>query len=124
MLPRRISTGFAPTPIGALNSKIDIEKVLKRDGSGNAVWDVFAANVWARIQTLTSTYKEKSQQSVSEATHKIVIRYMDGVTSAMRIKSEGRIYEIEGSPSDPDGSRRELWINCYMRNDGVSGVQA
>ncbi len=124
MQPRRLSTNTSPTPIGAMNSKIDILKLTGvKDAVGNPTWDKFADNVWARIQTLTSTYKEKPQQNVPEATHRIVIRYIDGVTSAMRIQSGGKLYLIEGDPSDPDGQRRELWINCYMRNSGASGIQ-
>jgi SPP1 family predicted phage head-tail adaptor len=124
VLPRRLSTNLAPTPIGARNSQIDILKIARQDGAGNPVWDVFAAGIWAKIQTLTSTYKEKQQQEVSEATHRIILPYMTGVTSAMVVRSDGKVYQIEGDPSDPDGGRRELWINCYMRNSGASGVQA
>jgi SPP1 family predicted phage head-tail adaptor len=125
MLPRRISTGTNYTPIGGMTSKIDLLKPTnRRDINADQVApDVFASNIWAKIQTLTSLYKEKTDLTTSEATHKIVIHYMDGVTSGMLVRNGGRIFNIEGTPNDPDGRRVELWINCYERNDGVTGVQ-
>ena len=123
MLPKRLSSNTAPTPIGARNQQIDIQRIVNRDGAGNSVWDTFKSGIWARQQSLTATYKEKAQQNVPEATMRFTLPYLDGITSDMRIVSNGKIYSIEGDPQDPDGARRDLVINCYIRNSGASGVQ-
>lgn len=126
MSTRRISTGNAYTPIGAYNSKIDLLKpVNRRDGNGDlAAPDVFAQNVWAKITPITPKYTEKPETITTEATFKIIIRYLPGVTSAMIVRSEGKIFNLQGPPLDPDGRKVEMWLMCYMRNDGVTGVQA
>ena len=128
MLPRRLSTGQSYTPIGAKTSKINLLRPTgRRDALGDPLPpDVFASGIWARIQTLTSKYTEKKEQVVSESTHKITIGFMDGVTSGMLVQDvvSGAIYEIEGSPNDPDGRRVELWLMCYLRNDGRNPIQA
>jgi SPP1 family predicted phage head-tail adaptor len=109
-----------------MNSKIDLLKpVNRRDGNGDlAAPDVFAQNVWAKIQPITPKYMEKPETITTEATFKIIIRYLPGVTSAMIVRSEGKIYNLQGPPLDPDGRKVEMWLMCYMRNDGVTGVQA
>jgi len=126
MLPRRISTNAAYTPIGAMTSKIDIlKRSTGRDANGEfKTPDVFAENLWAKIQFLTSKYTEKPQQVVSEATHKITMHFLAGVTSGMTVREGTAIYNIEGVPVDPDGRQVELWLYVYQRNDGAAGVHA
>lgn len=125
--PRRLSTGTAYTPIGAKTSKINIlSRSHKRDSAGEFMApDVFAPNVWAKIQFIAPKYTEKPQQTVTEATHKIVISYIARVTSEMTVQDAvtGAIYNITAA-NDPDGRRVELWLMCYQRNDGKPGVQA
>lgn len=77
----------------------------------------FAQGLWARIQYLTSKYIEKTQQVVTEATHKVIIRYMDGITDQMQVRSGVQIFNIE-SVIDPDERKVELWLFCYEREGG------
>jgi SPP1 family predicted phage head-tail adaptor len=122
------------TPVGAMTSQVNILQVQKRrDASGEFLqpMDVFAGPMWAYIQFKADTIKEKSEQVVTESTHKIVIRYFPGITSAMVVQDisndptgkVGKLYNLATSPIDPDGKMMELWLMCYERDDGSRGVQ-
>lgn len=118
MLPRRLSTNLSYTPTGALQHRVTLSKPsAQRTASGEFVqqYESFAT-CWASIQMLAAKYTEKTQQVVTEATHKITIRYIPGVTSAMTVQlSDGRVWNIE-AVSDPDERHVELQLFCYERN--------
>jgi SPP1 family predicted phage head-tail adaptor len=119
MLPRRISTNATYTPTGAFTSKVNIlKRSTARDSQGEFLApDVFASKVWAKIQFIANKYTEKQQQNVTEATHKVIIRYLDHVTSDMLVQNGSKIFNIE-AVIDPDDRKVELWMFCYERNDG------
>lgn len=121
MLPRRLSTGTAYAPTGSLNQQITLlERSTQRDALGNFIDPGTFATCWARIEPLASKYTQDQQQIVTEATHRITIRYIPNVTTALTIQlSSGAIWNIE-SVLDPDGRQFELWLMAYERNDGQS----
>jgi SPP1 family predicted phage head-tail adaptor len=107
------------TPIGAFTTYISLmQKNSLRDTSGEFLADVVFAQCWAAIRALATKYTEKTQQVVTEATHKVIIPYISGVTSALKVKlPDGRIWNIEAA-ADPDERQVELNLYCYERNDG------
>jgi SPP1 family predicted phage head-tail adaptor len=107
------------TPIGAFCNRIQLmQKNSLRDANREFLADVVFAEVWAAIRAITQKYTEKQQQAVTEATHKVTIPYLPGVTSALKVKlADGRIWNIE-AVSDPDERQVELNLYCYERNDG------
>lgn len=108
------------TPVGAFTTLIQLmDKNSLRDSNGEFLADVLFAECWASIRAISQKYTEKQQQVVTEATHKVIIHYIPGVTSEMKVKlPDGRIWNIE-DVADPDERQVELNLYCYERNDGV-----
>jgi SPP1 family predicted phage head-tail adaptor len=117
MLPRRLSTNLSYTPTGAMQHRVVLSKASsQRTATGEFVqrYEPFAT-CWASIQMLAGKYTEKTQQVITESTHKIIIRYIPGVTTAMTVQlSDGRVWNIE-AVADPDERHVELQLFCYER---------
>jgi SPP1 family predicted phage head-tail adaptor len=107
------------TPIGAFSVLINLmQRNSLRDTNGEFLPDVVFAQCWAAIRAITQKYTEKQQQVITEATHKVIIHYLAGVTSALKVQlPDGRIWNIEAA-ADPDERQVELNLYCYERNDG------
>lgn len=69
------------------------------------------ASVWADIQPRTAAERWGSLAMQAEATHVVRIRYRQGVTSAQRVRFNGRVLHILGV-IDPGERRRELVLEC------------
>jgi len=67
--------------------------------------------VWAQIQPLKGREYWQSQQVNAEVTHRITIRYLEGINSKMRVKFGDRYFEIE-PPINPDEKNVELVMLC------------
>lgn len=105
---------------GKLNRRICIQSpstTTDAFGSPLSTWtDV--VTTWASIAAPTS--KEVYALGAgftAQVTHKIVIRYRECITSAMRINYRGRIFQIQ-AVSDPKEDRVELALMCLERNEG------
>ena len=72
-------------------------------------WSNFA-EVYGSVAT-TGRPLMLAQARHAEATHAISIRYLEGVTQAMRISWQGRTLKIL-SAVDPDRRKRELVIDA------------
>jgi SPP1 family predicted phage head-tail adaptor len=59
------------------------------------------------MEMLSGSERVRADRSEQSLTHKITLRYRDGVTGAMRLTSGLRRFAIRAA-SDPDGSRRDL----------------
>jgi SPP1 family predicted phage head-tail adaptor len=82
--------------IGPLRNRITIEeKTVTRDAYGGevVVWAKFA-EVWASVQSITGREFFGSQQVNATVTTKFGIRWLEGVTTAMRISYDGELYNI------------------------------
>lgn len=105
---------------GKLRTKITLQVAsTRRDGTGEELPSSTFAVCWADIQPLTNKYTERSQHTLVESTHVIVIRYIDGVTSAMTVQEGSLTYNIEAA-IDPDRKKRKLNLMSYLRNDGFT----
>lgn len=56
-------------------------------------WGTFAT-VWADVDSLSARETERFAETVGFMTHRVRIRYLDGLTSSMRIKYRDRTLEI------------------------------
>lgn len=76
-------------------------------------WIVFAER-WAAVEPLQGREFFESQQTQAQVTTRFRLRYLPGVTPAMRISYEGREYDIQ-SVIDPEERHRELVIMALER---------
>jgi SPP1 family predicted phage head-tail adaptor len=77
-------------------------------------WSTFAT-VWADVESLSSRETERFAETVGFMTHRVKIRYLDGLTNAMRIQYRSRTLEI-GQVLERD----RLWhqeIICTEKRD-------
>lgn len=86
--------------VGKMRHRITFQRFDgERDGYGDpleaddAHWtDV--ATTWAAIDPISGREFYAAEQSQSEVTHKVRLRYRPGLTTAMRISWEGRLLKI------------------------------
>jgi SPP1 family predicted phage head-tail adaptor len=95
--------------IGKLRHQITIQQVAQvADGIGGYTesWSSFAANIWAKVEPVSTRQKFESRQLQHEVTHKILIRGGLALTSAMRIVFGARVFHIQ---SYRDFEERGIW---------------
>jgi len=83
-------------------------------GEPTLAWTTFAT-VWASVDSLSARETERFAETVGFMTHRVKIRYLDGLTSAMRIQYRSRTLEI-GQVLERD----RLWhqeIICTEKRD-------
>ena len=56
------------------------------------------ADVWASVQPMTGRETFTEQRVSTEQTHRINMRYIEGIESTMRIIWGSRVFEIIGNP--------------------------
>lgn len=100
--------------IGRLRHWINIEHLVSEDDGGGGLvsgWVPFA-EIWAGVEPLRGQQRFEAQKLNPKLTHRIVIRYLAGITAAMRIKFGGRIFSIEAPPLNPDERNQTLELLC------------
>jgi len=104
---------------GGLRNLIEIEhNTPTRDVYGGLVdsWSVHK-RVWAEVKPVTGSELLKSDQLTSKAVYNIWIRYLATVTTQMRIKFNGRYFNIKNVPLvDERGEKMKLL--CEELPDG------
>jgi SPP1 family predicted phage head-tail adaptor len=81
---------------GELTERITIEKSTNTQnevGENTLTWSTFAT-VWAKVQSLSGREAERYAEIVGFSGHKITMRPLTGLTSAMRIIYRSRTLEI------------------------------
>lgn len=81
---------------GTMWTRITIEQATSsKNAVGEAVlsWSTFAT-VWASVDSLSARETERFAETVGFMTHRVRIRYLNGLTSSMRIQYRGRVLEI------------------------------
>jgi SPP1 family predicted phage head-tail adaptor len=104
-----ISMKTKSIPIGARSRRFVLELPLERpDGFGGVIRSYAPGpQVWGAIEMLSGTERVRADRPEQSLTHRITLRYREGVTGAMRLTSGLRRFAIR-TASDPDGSRRDL----------------
>lgn len=101
------------------NIKIQNPELAPDAISGNdVIWRDFLPEVRAAIMPYRGREYFQSQQVQSEATTRILIRYVSGINTTMRIVYGERVFNIV-SVIDPEEAHRELQLMCKEGvNDG------
>ena len=96
-------------PIGALSRRFVLELPLERpDGFGGVIRSYAPGpQVWGAIEMLAGTERMRADRPEQSLTHRITLRYREGVTGAMRLTSGLRRFAVRAA-SDLDGSKRDL----------------
>lgn len=104
---------------GQLRHYVEIQKYVETTddyGEPLKVWEKFA-NAYAEIKPLLGRENFAEKQVNSEQTHKIKIRYIEGVTATMRVVHGTNIYDIIGYPVNYEERNIFLIFNAAERYD-------
>jgi SPP1 family predicted phage head-tail adaptor len=105
---------------GELRHRITIQKPVEVKDEYKTIIDVGwqdFATVWAAVEPVRGSEYIQLQNSKSELTVRVRIRYLAGVNDSMRILYGGRILYINSPPIDVDGRHREMELMC-VEDDG------
>ena len=96
-------------PIGARGRRFVLEVPLESPDGFGGVIRTYAAGpqVWGLIELLRGDERVRAGRPEEAVTHRVTLRYRDGVTAAMRLVRGLRRFAIR-SAADPDGTRRDL----------------
>jgi SPP1 family predicted phage head-tail adaptor len=95
---------------GRLRERVAIEQAT---GSRNAIgevtqtWSTFAER-WASVEGLSGREVLQSGQQQTEVTHRVRLRYVDGLTQQMRLSWRGRTLEITSLLEHANRTEHEL----------------
>ena len=73
---------------------------------------VTEAIVWAAVEPLSAREFVAAQAVQSNVSVRITVRYRPGITSAMRLLHDGKVYGITGVLADKDSGREYLTLPC------------
>jgi SPP1 family predicted phage head-tail adaptor len=89
---------------GTLRHRVDIEQQVHaqnpQTGEMVTTWSVFAASIPASIEPLSAREFIQAAATQSSVTARVVIRYLPGVTAAMRVRHGTQLYNIHGVLAD------------------------
>lgn len=98
---------------GRLRDEVTIETPTRSQNTGTGAvtntWSVYTTTR-AEVLSLAGSEGFEGDAAVARATYQVTIRYLAGVTAAMRILWEGQTLYILSVV--PDGRRREMVIQC------------
>jgi SPP1 family predicted phage head-tail adaptor len=103
---------------GKLNKRILLQRCVETEdgfGGGATSW-VDVAYAWASIEPLEGREYYQAQQINSAITHKVRIRYRDGITPDMRFVYNGRTFHIDSVVNERE-ERRFLVIRCQEKSE-------
>lgn len=109
---------------GPLRQRIALEQQVQtqdQDTGDIAVSWALVAEVWANVQPLSAREFIAAQAVQSQVSTKIIIRWRDGITAAMRARdlSTGALYNIAGVLPDNVSGREWITLVCSAGvNDG------
>ncbi len=95
-MPTARKSGEIAMHIGDLDQRITIQELTTSRGSSGeeiSTWTDWQT-VWAKVETSSGSEKFYSPQLVSEATHKIKMRYLIAVKPTMRVYWRNREMDI------------------------------
>jgi SPP1 family predicted phage head-tail adaptor len=108
-----------PLSPGDMWTKVTIQQATKSQnevGETVLTWSDFAT-VWASVESLSARETERFAETVGFMTHRIKVRYLSGLTGAMRISYRNRILEI-GQIMERDRLWHQEIICTEKRSDG------
>ncbi len=95
--------------VGGRGRRFTLELPLESpDGFGGVIRTYQAGSrLWGEIEMLSAAERARADRQEGVATHRLTLRYRDGVTAAMRLTLGLRRFRIRHA-GDPDGRRRAL----------------
>lgn len=96
-----------------LDKRITLETPTRTDdgiGGGDITWATFQG-AWAKIEPKSANDAFWAKHLEHRVTHKVIIRYVAGVTSKMRVKYGSRYFAIKGV-KNVDEASQFLELNC------------
>ena len=104
-----MSASAKPTPIGARGRRFVLELPLESPDGFGGVIRTYAAGpqLWGAIEMIRGDEQVRAARPEQAVTHRVRLRYRDGVTAAHRLTCGPRRFQIR-TAADPDGMRREL----------------
>lgn len=105
--------------IGKLRHRVTIqERTVEKDDVGQAIetWDTFDT-VWASVEPLRGREYFAAAQANAQVTHKVTIRYLDGVLPTMRVLFGSRVLTIDAILNTEERNR-EMVLMCEEEVDG------
>lgn len=110
---------------GRLDKVVDIkQKTVTRNETGEevVVWSAIdgGESIWAGIEPVSGKEYFEAEQVHAQMTVQIIIRYLLGVESAMRVYHGDDVYEIVAPPIDKSLRRESLTLMCHRIDPGVS----
>ena len=109
---------------GKLRHRVDIEQPTytqdDQTGEMTLTWTAFAQSIPASIEPLSAREFIQAAAVQSSVTGRIVIRYLPGVTAAMRVRHGSLLYNIAGVLPDKVTGREYLTLPV---SEGVSDGQ-
>ena len=109
---------FTPTPSGALNRALVLERrasAVNPDNESVGTWSTWKT-VAAKIEPLRGKQRYVGARLGEEVTTRLTLRYTPGV-DAVRVRGVygGQVYQFD-TVLDPELAHRELWIDAVVRN--------
>ncbi len=107
-----------PVHSGRLRFRITIEQALEVQneyGEVERTWSMFAIR-WSDVQPLRGNERVEADQTNSQVSHKVTVRYLEGITPKMRILFGARVLNIE-SIINIDGRNRTMELMCREESD-------
>jgi SPP1 family predicted phage head-tail adaptor len=104
---------MARLPVGELRARLVLEGPIEtpdRAGGVTRSWSMLG-NVWCDVATLNAQQRLEAEQIGQTVTHRITLRWRDGLTTKQRLRRGTQIFLIRGV-QDPDDRRRRLLCNC------------
>ena len=108
--PSQIETSMTPRPtLGARARRFVLELPLDSpDGFGGVIRRYAAGpQLWGAIALVKGDERVRADRPEQAVTHRVTLRYREGVTAAMRLTCGLRRFRIKAA-ADPDGRRRDL----------------
>lgn len=101
---------------GELHSELSLQEMqpIPDDAGGFEERWTEIGTVWAHIEPVSETARFFGRQPMEEVTHRIILRWRDGVSSGMRFCKGPRYFLILGV-SDPDETGR--YLICRTREE-------
>ena len=101
---------------GRFNRQLTIENEIEiADGCGGYVSRYEAQDaIWAHICPLRSSTSTRADNSVSEVSHRMMVRFRANISTATRFVTGSRRFEVL-TVRDPDETRRYLECDCVER---------
>jgi SPP1 family predicted phage head-tail adaptor len=95
---------------GKLRERVTVQRATEtrnRLGEATQTWSEYAER-WASVEGLSSREVLQSGQQQTEVTHRVRMRYLDGMTQNMRLLWRGRVLEISSLLEHANRTEHEL----------------